>query len=280
MALGVEQIEALLEKNRALVARERERVNELKTQNADTLQEICSSLVVPMSAFGMSYVRAYFGERASIGGISIDAGVGLILKVVAACFGVSVNKGAQRVGQFFHDIANGALASWTAALGAEFGAKRRLEKPVSAPPPQPVMGAPETVNRAAQPMTHEDLATIKTTIALKSQPATPQPSSVAPAPLPLPPMAPQQTPNSIQNSQVAAATAPVLQSTMPPMSPSVAPKPFRFTQRWAVDPEAEMRTLLQSLGAPADSNTVNHLLSHENPGDEFRVIMRRARAPA
>ncbi len=277
MALGVEQIEALLEKNRALVARERERVNELKTQNADTLQEICSSLVVPTSAFGISYVRAYFGERASIAGIPIDAGIGLILKVVAACFGFSVNKGAQRVGQFFHDIANGALASWTAALGAEFGAKKRLEKPVSAPPPQPVMGALATPNRATQPMTHEELATIKTAIALKSQPTMPQQSPIVPAPLPSPA---QQTANSIQNSKVAAATAPALQSTMPPTSPSAARKPFRFTQRWAVDPEAEMRTLLQSLGAPADSNTVNHLLSHENPGDEFRVIMRRARAPA
>jgi hypothetical protein len=65
-----------------------------------------------------------------------------------------------------------------------------------------------------------------------------------------------------------------------PALPPTSQKPFRFTQRWAVDPEADMRALLLSHGAPSDSNTVMHLLSHENAGEELKAIVRRARAPA
>ncbi len=65
------------------------------------LQEICTSLTVPASAFGMSYARGYFGERASILGIPIDACLGLVMKIVGACFGLPASKGGQRVGKFF-----------------------------------------------------------------------------------------------------------------------------------------------------------------------------------
>lgn len=159
--LDVEQVDALIEKNRALVARERERVNELKTQNADTLQEICTSLIVPASAFGMSYAQAYFGERASIGGISIDSCVGLLMHAVGALFDLSASKGGQRVGKLFHDIANGAFASWTARLGTEYGAKKRLETPLPLPPPQPSVGSTHAMPKPTSgPMTFEELAAI------------------------------------------------------------------------------------------------------------------------
>ncbi len=251
------------------MARERERVNELKAQNADTLQEICTSLTVPASAFGMSYARAYFGEKASIAGIAIDVGVGLILKLVAGCFGLSASKGGQRVGKFFHDIANGAFASWTAALGAEFGAKRRIETPM--PAPQPTVNAvglsQETPMRKSGPMTQEDLAAIKEAMTLNTQPAMPVPIT---APLPAP--APRQQPFNERPAHLMTSATPDL--------PPTPQKPFRFTQRWAVDPEADMRALLQSVGAQSDPNTVNYLLAHENPGDEFKVILQRTRAPA
>lgn len=176
MALHVEQVEALLEKNRARAARDQKRADDLEARNADTLQEVCTSLIVPTSAFSLSYARAYFGERAAIAGIPIDAGIGLILKGIAALFGLSVSKGGQRVGKFFHDIANGALASWTSGLGAEFGAKKRLETPMPAPAPQPNVGSTHAMPKAAPgPMTFEDLAAI--TAARQETPvvATPAP---------------------------------------------------------------------------------------------------------
>lgn len=250
--LDVEQVEALLEKNRALVARERERVNELKTQNADTLQELCTSLIVPASAFGISYAQAYFGERASIGGISIDSCVGLLMHAVGALFDLSASKGGQRVGKFFHDIANGAFASWTARLGAEYGAKKRLETPVLGPAPQPNVGLTHAMPKPTSgPMTFEELAAITGARQEPPVPVTqeaPKPASsptifgniaAMTAAMLMTPRAPQQSaptpahtpaPQPAPNATTASPTPP-----LPPLdtkpTPSGAPKkPYRFAQ--------------------------------------------------
>ncbi len=288
-ALDVEQIEALIEKNRALVARERERINELKTQNADTLQEICTSMVVPASAFGMSYARAYFGERASIAGIAIDAGVGLILKLVAGCFGLSVSKGGQRVGKFFHDVANGALASWTAALGAEHGAKKRLEMTVQQLTVGAVGLSPGTL-RMPGPMTHEELAAITTATsmpnagAVESVPPTPTPISapmdyghiaaIAAAMSTPPPIPQQRAPTPAQ----PPTPQPAPESKQPPAA--AGQKPYRFTQsREAPLPDSRaafasggiypIRDIDKNLPRPSKENALNNL-------DE---ILRWARLP-
>lgn len=250
--LDVEQVDALIEKNRALVARERERMNELKTQNADTLQEICTSLIVPASAFGTSYARAYFGERASIGGISIDSCVGLLMHAVGALFDLSASKGGKRVGKLFHDIANGAFASWTARLGAEYGAKKCLETPVPLPAPQPNVGSTHAMPKPTSgPMTFEELAAI--TGARQEPPAaatqeTPKPASSptifeniaamttamlmtpraphqsAPTPTQVP--APQPAPSATKAPPTAPMPTPGAQPT-PAANPQ---KPYRFAQ--------------------------------------------------
>jgi len=249
--LDVEQVDALIEKNRALVARERERVNELKTQNADTLQEICTSLIVPASAFGMSYAQAYFGERASIGGISIDSCVGLLMHAVGALFDLSASKGGERVGKFFHDIATGAFASWTARLGTEYGAKKRLETPVPLPAPQPSVGSTHAMPKPTSgPMTFEELAAITgarqeppvavTQVAPKpaSSPTIFENIAAMTAAMLMTPRAPRQTaptPAS-QPTQSASQAAPPKAPPMPPQSlpgapptpPANPPKPYRF----------------------------------------------------
>jgi hypothetical protein len=248
-ALDQKQVEELLQKYRALAEKGQRRIDELEERNEHLVGEILSSLLVPTSAFGFSYARAYFGESSSIFGIPIDAAVGMLLKGLATLLGFSSEKEAQVAAKVGHDVANGALASWSANAGAALGTKKRMEKPVPIPAPQPMVGARETPTRAPQPMTHEDLAAITASMALNTQPAMPQ---QPPAPM----------------------------ITSAPALPPTPQKPFRFTQRWAVDPEADMRALLQSVGAPADPNTVAHLLSHENAGDELRMILHRARAPA
>lgn len=280
-SLDTKQVDELLGKYRAMTEREQRRVDELAEQNENALQEICSSLLVPGAAFGMSYARGYFGEKASVWGIPIDACVGLFLQGLAACLGLGENKGAQRLGKFFRDIANGSLASWAAALGANYGSKKRLEKPAPASIPQ--IGAEK---RASGPMTLEQLVTMTgATLSKPTGPSQWQPVS-GQSPAPSAPMTyadaakvlasqsptPQHSPLKIAPSATAEAD-----KMSAPLSSS--PKPYRFTQRWAVNPEAEMRFLLQSVGAPSDPNTVALVLSHEHPGDEFKAILRRARAP-
>lgn len=350
------QIDALLAKYRTSAERDQRRLDELEEQNAYLGDTIRSSLVVPTSAFATSYVRAYYGDEASsICGIPIDAAVGLLLKGFAALLGLSSNKEAQTAAKVAHDVATGALASWPTSLGAEFGAKKRAEKPVPVPLPnmgaekrlpissralthedlaaiEAAMGLPppahspvrspipaqqqqmtgavaplqETPVRVSRPMTHEELAAITAPMALNTQPVMPVqplPPTPLPAPAPMPLANPvQQTVSPPPRIEVAAANVPVQMPPMampqhaplnvppplvatakfesPPAVPSMPTKPYRFTQRWAVDPEADMRALLQSVGAPSDPNTVMHLLSHENPGEAFNTIVRRARAPA
>lgn len=154
-----EMMDELLAKHRTKAERDQKRIDELEERNAHFAEAISSSLTVPASAFGMSYVRAYYGETASVFGIPIDAAVGLLLHGLAACFGFSSNKGAQTAAKVAHDVANGALGSWTAAIGAELGLKKRLEKAI--PVPQPNTGAEEMPQRASRPLTREDLAAIK-----------------------------------------------------------------------------------------------------------------------
>lgn len=260
-ALDKKQVDELIEKYRALAEKEQRRIDELEERNAHLVEAISSSLTVPAAAFGMGYLRGYYGEKATILGISIDAGIGLFLHGLAACFGISLNKGVQTAAKLFHDLANGAFACWAAAMGAELGLKKRMEEPAPLPASQPNTGAEELPKRAPRPMTHEELAAIKAPMALNTEPAMQQPPPVS-APLTAPwppPITPQQETSPISNN--------------PPM-------PYQFAQRWQVNPEADMRALLQSVGAPSDPNTVMHLLTHENPGEEFRMILRRARAPA
>jgi len=283
-SLDTKRIDELIEKYRAIAVREQRRVDEAVEQNENVLQEICSSMLVPGAAFGMSYARGYFGEKASIWGIPIDATTGLFMHALAACFDLSVDKRAQRAGKFLHDIANGAFASWTASLGAEFGARKRMEKPL--PAPQPHTGAEETPTRAPRPMTYEDLAAIKAAMAANTIPMMPERQ---PTP---PPMFAPQNGNPLSAGAKVPAPVPIAQSALPVqsalngqpapgMSNAVTPalfstaqqKPFRFTQRSVVDCEAEMRNLLQSHGAPSDPKTVAHVLTHENPNEAFRAIV-------
>lgn len=302
-SLDEKEVDALIEKYRALAEKGQQRANELEEQNAHLLDTIVSSLIVPASAYGLSFARAYYGERASILGIPIDAAVGLFLKGLAALLGFFSDKGAQVAAKVAHDVANGAIASWSAAAGAELGLKKRMEKPVPLPLPNtgaaelppvssralthedlaaitgavplPNTRAAEIPPRSSRALTHEDLAAITGTMALNTQPAPPP--VAAPPPMPMPAQqSPPRPPLNGHPAPVMASAAPAATSTLPPTHQ----KPFRFTQRWPVNPEADMRGLLQSVGAPADPNTVNHLLSHENPGDEFKVILQRARAPS
>lgn len=62
-------------------------------------------------------------------------------------------------------------------------------------------------------------------------------------------------------------------------APSTAQKPSRSNKPWVLDPEAEMRRLLQSHGAPSDPKTVEYVLTHEKPIEAYKAIVRGAQVP-
>ena len=65
----------------------------------------------------------------------------------------------------------------------------------------------------------------------------------------------------------------------PAAPPSTAQNPSGATKPWALDPEKEMRALLQSQGAPSDPQTVAYVLFHESPMEACRAIVRGAQVP-
>lgn len=246
-SLDQKQVEELLQKYRALAEKGQRRVDELEERNEHLVGEILSSLIVPTSAFGLSYARAYFGEGASIFGIPIDAAVGMLLKGLATLLGFSSNEEAQTVAKFAHDVSNGALASWSANAGAALGMKKRLEKPV--PAPQPNTGAAEMPPASSTAVTHEHLAAITQSTALHTQPAMQGPSNAIPsptmpqwpdiaamahaAPAGFAPAAPPTTPYTPRRSLDAARTAGLTEAVSaawpqmpPPPNPMALPQQF------------------------------------------------------
>ncbi len=342
-SLEKKQIDELFAKQQAIAVRAQRRVDELERQNVHFLEQITSSIAAPASAFGLAYARAYFGDEASsIGGVPIDAVVGLGLHALAACVGLSSDKDSQSAATILHSFANGALASWSASLGAELGAQKRLERPAPPPPPDP--GEKVTPVRTPRQMTRAELDEAVAAMRSKAQPAmperTPMPAAMpqftplpiqvsqtanplptaepvaaqspapnaplprphAPPPAPLPPPV-QQKANPLPTAKPAAAQAPApapapspQSTTSPPASlneraspvatsaksepapvtPSTPQTPSCAAKPWAFDPEAEMRVLLQSHGAPSDPKTVAYVLMAENSIEAYRQIVGRA----
>lgn len=271
-----QMIDEDLAKYRARAERDQERIDELEARNTHFADELRSSLVVPSAAFAMGYVRGYYGEKATIFGMSIDAGVSLFFHGIAAFLGCVANKGAQTVAKLFHGVANGALACWTAATGAELGLKKRMETPVPAPAPQPVMGAQETPQRAPRPMTHEELAAIKADMphgatspltheelaafaAFAASPAlNTQPPMQERPPAPAPPA---PTTNALPKSKAEAVAPKVPARAHAPQSPAQSPAPPKTNPlpkaeaAEAVAPKAPVRAPVPQSPAPHQSRS-------------------------
>lgn len=256
-SLDSKKVDELLDKYRALAEKEQRRVNELEARDAHFVSEVRTSLTVTSSAFGMGFLRGYLGEKANIWGISIDAGVACLFHGLAACLGFSLNKTAQKVGKFFHDLANGALASRMAVIGADLGEQKRKAKP--APAPQPNTGAVASAQRAPErgsgPMTTEELAAMAMAAALKT-----------------PPTVPGRSPDPAQPS-ATPTTEPSASATS-----SSRPKPYRFTQR---DSNAVVRDDLQSIATPPlpDVSESMQKLSEQYSLEKLAPILRWAGIP-
>lgn len=156
------KVKVVLGKVRNFAASKARRVEELEELNGRIVQNILASLEIGATAFGMGFLRGYYGEKAAILGLPIDAATGLLLHGVAYGLGFAGGKVARFAAQNIHNVANGALATWAAATGAELGLKKRLpgdapQEPVQPPAPpvssgEVVAGAlPQVVSPPAQP---------------------------------------------------------------------------------------------------------------------------------
>lgn len=132
-----------------------ERAKELlKTASAKAKQEslviaynVLATVEVVGMAFGMGYIRGYYGEKAAIMGLPVDAATGLLLHGVAYGLGFAGGKVAHFVAFNLHNLANGALATWASATGAEMGLKKR-QGPQPLPEPQQLPAPPAPPQQA------------------------------------------------------------------------------------------------------------------------------------
>ena len=157
------KVKVVLGKVRNFAASKARRVEELEELNGRIVQNILASVEIGATAFGMGFLRGYYGEKAAILGLPIDAATGLLLHGVAYGLGFAGGKVARFAASNLHNVANGALATWAAATGAELGLKKRVpvdpapqQEPV--PPAVPVssgevaVGAlPQVASPPAQP---------------------------------------------------------------------------------------------------------------------------------
>ncbi|HMY15850.1 MAG TPA: hypothetical protein PKA58_05955 [Polyangium sp.] len=116
----------------------------LKAAHAKAKQEglviaynVLATVEVVGMAFGMGYIRGYYGEKAAIMGLPVDAATGLLLHGVAYGLGFAGGKVAGFVAFNLHNLANGALATWASATGAQMGLKKRQGVGEDQPLPQP-----------------------------------------------------------------------------------------------------------------------------------------------
>jgi hypothetical protein len=161
------KVKVVLGKVRNFAASKARRVEELEELNGRIVQNILATVEIGATAFGMGFLRGYYGEKAAILGLPIDAATGLLLHGVAYGLGFAGGKVARFAAQNIHNVANGALATWAASTGAELGLKKRVpvdppQEPVQPPAPpasagEVIAGALPQVVSAQPPQQHAAL---------------------------------------------------------------------------------------------------------------------------
>lgn len=148
--LDVRKVNATLGEARQQMARLVRDNQTLRNAKARAQQEamviagnvLATAEVVGM-AFGMGFLRGYYGEKATIMGLPVDAATGLVLHGVAYGLGFAGGAVAHFVAANLHNLANGALATWAAASGAAIGKHKREEAAPPSPAPEQPPGIPQ-----------------------------------------------------------------------------------------------------------------------------------------
>lgn len=127
----------------------KEKLTRVKQEGLIFAAHVLATAEIVGAAFGMGFMRGYYGEKAVILGLPIDAAAGLLLHGVAYGLGFAGGRTAKFVAANFHNLANGALATWSAAAGAQLGYKKKStaqedpaaqQVPPPPAPPQPAQG--------------------------------------------------------------------------------------------------------------------------------------------
>lgn len=125
--LDVKKVDGLWQAARNLATRNdalNAKLAKVKEEGLALGMSVLATAEVVGAAFTMGFLRGYYGEKASILGVPIDAATGLLLHGVAYGLGFAGGRTAKFVSENFHNLANGALATWAAASGAQLGMKK------------------------------------------------------------------------------------------------------------------------------------------------------------
>jgi hypothetical protein len=113
----------------------------------ETFAQGVQSLEVNAAAFSFGFARGYFaepGKDLSVLGIPLDLAAGFGGHVLGVIGGLGKYK------EDAHNLADGALASYSTTLGLKLGVEQRDKKPAAASPSAAAgMSVQELVNRAA-----------------------------------------------------------------------------------------------------------------------------------
>jgi hypothetical protein len=209
------KVKVVLGKVRNFAASKARRVEELEELNGRIVQNILATMEIGTTAFGMGFLRGYYGEKAAILGLPIDAATGLLLHGVAYGLGFAGGKVARFAAQNIHNVANGALATWAAATGAELGLKKR--------PPVDPQSQQEPLPPSVPVSAGEVMAGALPQV-VSAQPPQPQPHAALPMAQMPPwqnmwgmqanpwamqanPWGPQPSPNALTHEELAAAAS-------------------------------------------------------------------------
>lgn len=188
LRLDEKKVSGLIDKYRGVAIRAGKRAEVIEERAEKFAAGVLATFEVTGMAFSMGFLRGYYGPKAVVWEIPIDAGTALLLHGVAFGLGFTGGRFAQMAATNLHNLANGAMACWAASIGAEYGLKKRPEEPApvqqnamppaipvssgatvaalppAQPPPYPEMAQPQWPSWTQQPsfnsnpMTQEELA--------------------------------------------------------------------------------------------------------------------------
>jgi hypothetical protein len=148
-----DELKKALKNNESL----RAKAQQIKQEGLMLAANVLATAEVVGMAFGMGFLRGYYGEKAAILGLPIDAATGLLLHGIGYGLGFAGGRTARFVAANLHNLANGSLATWASASGAQLGFKKRDEaqatqqsQQLPSPPQAASAGTPESMAFGAQ----------------------------------------------------------------------------------------------------------------------------------
>ena len=114
---------------KAYAERAAARVRSMREKTEEVVGEVVATTEVAGAAFGLGWVRGRYGEVAVMG-------VPLDITLAAVLHGAAFAGAGGKYAEHMHNVGNGAIAVYTATLGAKIGAEMRQKAGGSTTLPQ------------------------------------------------------------------------------------------------------------------------------------------------